>query len=200
MTEKRDLVAIAKNQRHMKLLEKMQTGKALNPGELRELERLEAAANMRPGVVNTREQVAKNFGVVVRTVDNWLREGMPRTQDGNYDLAEITAWKAAREEARGGQAGEKTSWEIKYRAARTRLAELELEIRTGQYLPKDQVERDRVERILTVKTALLALPARLAPQVVGLDVAHAESIIKKRVIEIIESFARGADGTVAVSS
>jgi hypothetical protein len=120
---------------------------------------------------------------------------MPRTEDGLYDLTEIQAWRLAKDVSRSEKSEQDRRWESKYREMKALLTELEYRKRAGQLVEVAEVEQGRVQRVLAVKKALLALPRRLAPQVVGLDVRAAEAIINKRVMEIITDFASGGDGT-----
>jgi phage terminase Nu1 subunit (DNA packaging protein) len=192
-TKKPSLFEIATKTRYLALVEKLQRGKPLSRSELSELKRFETS-DLPDGVVETVVQVGKTFGVSERTVYNWLRNGMPVTESGHYDIDAIYAWKIERE-ADGKDVGLRQKWETHFRQYKALTAEIEYRRKLGELVTKDEMEQGRVQRILIIKRALLGLPARLAPQVVNLEIKKAEEIIRIRIEEIIGDFARGGDGT-----
>lgn len=191
--KKPSLFEIATKTRYLALVEKLQRGKPLSRSELSELKRFETS-DLPDGVVETVVQVGKTFGVSERTVYNWLRNGMPVTESGHYDIDAIYAWKIERE-ADGKDVGLRQKWETHFRQYKALTAEIEYRRKLGELVTKDEMEQGRVQRILIIKKALLGLPARLAPQVVNLEIKKAEEIIRIRIEEIISDFARGGDGT-----
>lgn len=193
--KKPSLFEIAKKSRYLALVEKLQRGQPLSRSELSELKRFEAA-DLPEGFLETVAQVSKTFGVSERTVYNWLKNGMPVTESGHYDIASIYAWKIQREGS-GEDSGQKQKWETHFRQYRALTAEIEYRKKLGELVTREEVEDGRVQRILTIKKALLGLPDRLAPQVVNLDIKKAKEIIRIRIEEIINDFARGGDGTVS---
>jgi phage terminase Nu1 subunit (DNA packaging protein) len=189
--DKPNILELAKKKRHIYLLQKIQQGGTLSSGELRELQKLEGT-ELPAGVVDTQEQVAKAFRVTLRTVQRWIREGMPKTSEGFYDVIEVQAWRILRG-GRNQQATDtdKEKWDTKFRQMRALLAEMEYKKRLGELITREEVEQGRVQRILAVKKALLSLPRRVAPQVVSLDVRSVQTVLEKRIHEIIDNFARG---------
>jgi len=161
--KKPNIVEIAKKKRHLYLYEKLHSGTPFTQAELKELERLEAESNLPNGVVDTKEKVAKSLNVSVRTVYYWAKEGMPVTPDGNYDLLEIKAWRMTQQSHRDLRDTEKDKWDIEYRKNKALLAELDLNKALGEVLPKDEVEKGRIARIIAVKRSFLALPTIMAP-------------------------------------
>lgn len=193
--KKFDIVEIAKKKRHAYLLEKLQKS-SLTKSELEELKQLEHT-ELPAGVVESQKDVAKTFGVSVRTIRNWTKHGMPVRKEGGYDLSEIYRWKLDKDGEGGEEGKQKHHWETHYRQYKALLAEIDYRKALGELVTREEVEEGRVQRILTVKKALLGLPDRLAPQVVNLEVDKAKEIIKIRIEEIINDFARGGDGIVS---
>lgn len=191
---KPNIVEVAKKKRHIHLLQKIQQGGTLSAGELRELQKLEGT-ELPIGVVETQEQVAKAFKVTIRTVQRWIREGMPKTSDDFYDLIEVQAWRLLKNNCQDTDS-DKEKWDIKFRQMKALLAEMEYKKRLGELMTREEVEEGRVQRILVVKQALLSFPQRIAPQVVGLDVQSAREVLNKRIREIIDSFAGGGNGLI----
>ena len=188
--KKPNVLEIAKKKRHIHLLQKIQQGQTLSAGELRELQKLEGT-ELPAGVVETQDQVAKAFKVSVRTVQNWVRDGMPKTPEGFYDIIEVQAWRLLKNNQVAGGDTDKEKWDTKFRQMKALLAEMEYKQRLGELVTLEEVEEGRVQRILAVKKALLSLPRRVAPQVVGLDIRSTQSVLEKRINEIIDNFAKG---------
>jgi phage terminase Nu1 subunit (DNA packaging protein) len=191
------VVEMAKKRRHIHLLEKLQRGKSSTPSlsknEIRELEDLEQDPNS-PGTVDSQEKVAKVFGVHVRTVARWVKNGMPVTAQGKYDLLEVRAWRTLKHQKKGAAGGKKNQeefWDAKFREYKAKLAEISLKKSLGELIPRETVERDLVQISLTVKRAFLALPRQVAPQLAGLDPRQIEALLSIRINEIISKFADG---------
>lgn len=189
--KKLDVVEIAKKKRHLALLGKVQDGKALTASEMRELERFNKDP-LPAGQVETLGHVAKAFGVSQRTVHRWVSEGMPRAEEGGYDIVEIQAWRSMRgAQHKDDGEDEKTQWDIKYRQMKALLAEIEYKKRIGDLIPKEEVEAGMIYEITAIKMQFLSLPQRLAPQLEGLDVGARAALINDRIQEIIKGFADG---------
>jgi len=80
--------------------------------------------------------VAKHFGVAVRTVSNWRASGMPG-ELGRFDLAEIAAWRAAQGGGRQGQMKPRD----RLNEADAQLKELKLARERGELVPAEAVVR-----------------------------------------------------------
>lgn len=194
MTEavnKPDVVKIAKSRRHLKMMEDLQQGKTLTPAQIRELAEYEGGGESDPGILATQDQVAKVFRVTVRTVRYWVQSGMPVMKNGRYDLAEIVAWKFIRDQSlltEGRKNGD--DWVGLYRECKAKIEEIKLWTIKGNVIPKQEVERGLVQVSIAIKRALLALPRSIAPRLVGLEPREIEAVLRERVEEIINLFAK----------
>ena len=130
-----------------------------------------------PRVVKTQAEVAKALGVSIQAVGQWRMGGMPGER-GCYDLAEIAEWrgrnrKRPAKETSGGVAPETPIapklqyWEARFRQARAELNELQLAIKRGEYLPREEIESVYAARMLTIRQGKLSQGRRLAPRLVG---------------------------------
>ena len=192
MTEqKQNLAEIARKKRYLHLVEKMHGGKPLSKQEIAELEQFEADP-LEPAVVKTMEEVAKVMDVSHRTVQRWRKDGMPTTKDGFFDLDVIKSWH---ENRNGSELTEgKAYWDEKIRKYKASLLELELKKVTGELLPRDEVEKGRIARIIAVKRAFLALPTRLAPVLAMKEPREIEVELYEAISEIIDEFAGERNG------
>ena len=125
-----------------------------------------------------REQLADRFGVDIRTITNWVGDGMPqRVRSGKpvYAWLECLKWREEqiRKDRRGlREAGDDEQRKEQLAEARLRVAlaeaeeaELNLAERRGELVPV-QFMRDEFERIAqALRTRLLATPAAWAPRV-----------------------------------
>jgi phage terminase Nu1 subunit (DNA packaging protein) len=198
---KPNLIEMAKKRRHLHLIEKLARGKSSTPtlskAEINELKKYESDPEF-PGIVDSREKVAKVFGVAWRTVERWVKDGMPITPQGDYDLLEIRAWRLIRKQKLKSKSNKKNDaemWDAKYREYKARLAEIAFKKAMGELIPKDIVERELIQISMGIKRALLALPQQVASQLVGLEARQIDILLTSRIKEAILAI---ADGKVLV--
>lgn len=162
------------------------------PAEIKQKSRKSKVNNDDGVIVDTQEQVARVYGVSVRTIQHWQRDGMPVTKDKRYDIREIQQWRQIKRSKRQRQNDEGEQADVRYRKAKAELAEMQLYEKRGELIPRDVVERELVQISLAAKRALLALPRNLAPQLDGLDIRERESLLRLRIAEIASQFETGA--------
>lgn len=190
MTEskKQNLAEIARKKRYLHLIEKMHSGKPLSKPEIRELEEFEAEP-LDSTVVKTMEEVAKVMDVSYRTVQRWKKDGMPVTTDGFYDLDAVQLWHDERGITDGEESEGRAYWDEKIRKYKAALLELELKKVTGELLPRVDVEKGQIARVMAVKRTFLALPSRLAAVLAMKEPREIETLLYDAVAEIIDEFA-----------
>jgi phage terminase Nu1 subunit (DNA packaging protein) len=69
------------------------------------------------------------------------------------------------------------------------LREMDVEKRRGELLEASEVEQGRLDRIYAVKSAMDALPARLAPRLVGLEEPDLEAVLREAMRGLQATFA-----------
>lgn len=187
--QKQNLAEIARKKRHLHLIEKMHSGKALTKPEIFELEQFEAEP-LAPTVVKTMEEVAKVMDVSYRTVQRWKQDGMPTTKDGFYDLEEIKTWHASRTEKDKSELQEsKEYWDERISRYKATKLELDLKKATGELVSREEVENGQIARIIAIKRTFLSLPTRLAPILSMREPREVEAILYEAIAEIIDEFA-----------
>lgn len=195
--QKFKVIEMAKKRRHIHLIEKLQRGKSSTPSlsktEIKELEQMEQDPDS-PGTVDSQEKVAKIFGVDVRTVARWVKNGAPVTPQGKYDLIEIRAWRALKNKKHKGD-GEKKSkletYDAEFRKYKAKLAEIDYKKAIGALIPRDTVERELVQISAAVKNKMLALPNQISAALVGLEARQINVRLTARIREIIQEFSEG---------
>ncbi len=197
--QKLSVVDVARRKRQVYLLEKLKNDKPLTRAELSELEKYEAS--LPEGVVATQEEVARVFGVSTRTVQYWVRDGMPVKPDNTYSLLEIENWReVTKNGSTGRNKGEKNLWQSKLSEIRYKRELLTYRKELGELVSSEDVERGFVTRIMITKRSLLSLPTRLAPLLSMKEPREVEVILYNALGEVIDEFAGeksrsgGADG------
>ncbi len=114
--------------------------------------------------VPTANELAAALGVTTRTIRNWRRLGMPTHADG-YSVGDVRAWRDNLD-APGGHApnlkAQLLQANTEYRAAKARLAEMELAVQRGELVPRSEIEALTVAKIHAAKRILLVIPRKLA--------------------------------------
>jgi len=187
------IIEMAKKRRQIQLIEKLQSGRsstpALKKGEIRELEELSSESESR-GYAESQESVARAFGVSVRTVARWLKEGMPPAQDGKYDLEKINSWRAEHEgKVSGGRKGvyaDKVRWEIARLKEDVKKRRIENDVRKGKLILRDKVEKELINISLAMKRALLVLPNTISLRCFGQEPRKIKAIVQEEVENVID--------------
>jgi phage terminase Nu1 subunit (DNA packaging protein) len=127
-----------------------------------------------PTVDVTKIAIALNLDE--RRVQQLVKEGLPRAARGQYDpvkcmLFYIRYLQAALERksvptADGGYAGEREE-RIRLLRADADLREIELAKERGQLVALPDIEAALTDLVLTTKARIMAIPPRLAPELVG---------------------------------
>jgi len=192
------MVIAAKRKRQAFLIQKLKEwhqgeGQPMSAAEIRELENmgeLTTGTNgkLPAGCVRTQQDVADALGVTRRTVEGWSQKGMPRHPKGYYDINNIQAWRQANSK-RGSRLTAKERADLDLKRLQAQERKLKIQEIEGELIPRDEVERGRIARIMAVKRKLLSLGRSLAPVLVGMEAREIEAAINERVREIIRSFA-----------
>lgn len=121
-------------------------------------------------------KVAVALNIEERRVQQLVKEGMPREARGQYDAVKCLLWyvrylQAALEKKSlpmqdGSYAGEREE-RVRLLRADADLKEIELAKERGQLVALRDVEDFNVDVVLTTKARIMAVPPRLAPELVG---------------------------------
>ena len=121
-------------------------------------------------------KVASALNLDERRVQQLVKEGMPRETRGQYDPVKCMLWyirflqsaleKKAVPTLDGGFAGEREE-RVRLLRADADLREMELARERSLVISIDDYERTLADLILTTKARIMAIPPRLAPDLVG---------------------------------
>lgn len=141
-----------------------------------------------PSYAKNQVELADIIGVARKTIQRWRKDPTfpkPRS-DNRYSVKEVVAWK----EEHGSTAGDlvsKESAQVKSIMLQNEKLEIQVGILKGEYTPNVDIDQQVSEMVQQAKRELLALPASLAPQVIGQTIAEAEKIIKQSIVEALKS-------------
>jgi len=186
----KDVVEVARKQRHLHLLEKLRNGETLTAAEVRELDALEHPQSDKVSL----SEIAELLGICKSSVWNWVKRGMPKNSDGTYSVAAVRAWVAARDAEKNEASkasDDETEWTVEYRKFKALMAKLDYEKRQGQLVEVAEVDAVNVRKVLALKQRLLMLPRTLGPRLVGLNAEAISLMIEEEIMSAIRDFAEG---------
>lgn len=178
------------------LVKKVASGKTLSNSELAIIT---AVADGKPSETarawaKDQVELANILGVTRQSIRLWRKEGAPAAEsDGRLNVEAWKAWMKAH--GKKGSEDDKTPSKVQLEAKRLLLMneklEHEISILKGDYTKNSEVEADVRAMVLEAKKILLAMPAAVAPQVVGLSVPEAEKRLRAAVDDALEQLHTG---------
>ncbi len=155
-----------------------------------------------------RRDVARALGVSAAAVGAWDKKGLPRTMVGRsprYNLEEVQAWRVERgllsesEPVKSAPGALPVNITGRLEAAKMRIAEakaeqeeLALKVQRGDLVNRDQVIKGWLQRIVLVRSRVMAVGARRHRQWAALtDPRKLLVAIDKEMRAILEEFAQG---------
>lgn len=144
------------------------------------------------------EQLMQALNVSEVHVGRLAKEGMPKEGRGKYDLGKCMLWYIRYLQAalkrRSGAADETGRTEQRERlrllSAEAELKELELARERGEFAAITDFEKVITQLVVTTKARILAIPSRLAPQLVGEDRLEIESRLEKELKETLSTLSK----------
>lgn len=169
---------------------KVQGGKPLTPKEVAMLESIVDGAAADTGrFAKNKVELCEALDVDRKTLFNWMKkEGAPETRpDGRYD---VTAWRefAKTIGRRGDGYGDETPDTIRERARNVLLQneklEFQIKVLKKEFVPAGDVEKWGAELGVEIRKTIASIHI-VAPSIVGLTIAEAESRLKELEDEIL---------------
>ena len=136
-----------------------------------------------------RSETAQKLNVALSTLDDWRRKGCPHTKTGKqvyFEIEELNRWLDNR-----------SSGELDYTQERAKLTRLqaekvtlELEQQRGNLLPMELVIAAWQGHVANARAKLLALPPKVASQVLGMEsYVEVEHEIRDIIYEALDELA-----------
>lgn len=140
----------------------------------------------------SKNELAECFGVDLRTITNWCKEGMPRLKSGLFCLPACIKWrleKSAKPD-KNDEEKEKDKWLAAVRREQARMARLERLEKEGSLVSLDTSLQILSEEVTAAKNALRGVGRKVAPRLVGLDVREIEAELNEEHDQILKRLAR----------
>ena len=142
----------------------------------------------------TRAEVAEIFGVYLRTLTNWEKDGMPRLRTGRFNLVAVAKWRTeqlnVKKPKETPESSEKDRQLASLRREQARTARLNRKKLEGSLVPADLATRVISECAVTVRNAIMGLGRRLAPRLVGMDAPQIEHTVNEETDGILRHLAK----------
>lgn len=132
-----------------------------------------AKAPPKPRLVGI-SHIAERLRLTPRRIQQLAGEGLPRVTRGKYDVDAVLDWYIAHLERRlAGDSSEESDnvsqrkHELRLLAAKADLQELDLATRRRELVSIADVEKEMTDLVITTKARILAVPARIAADLLG---------------------------------
>ena len=131
-------------------------------------------------------EAALLLGLPERTFYRLVEEGVvPKVSEGKYVLGEIVeAFWRSKFDFEGLEAAR-----TRLTTAQAELAELDLAEQRGEMHRATAVMRVWADNVMNAKTRLLAIPTKIAPELVGKSVHEIQAALKKEIYEALYELA-----------
>jgi len=158
------------------------------------LKDLKPAALAAEEIIESQKKAAKYVGRSERTIRRWVKEGMPTAKVNGktayvksmLDYFKASEGKQVTEDRKREQTAQADLKQIK-----AKLLEMDLKIREGKLIEREEIEKQWVQRIQIVKRGFLGMGRKLAPQLAKLkDPRKVQEIIDKEARQIILKFTK----------
>jgi phage terminase Nu1 subunit (DNA packaging protein) len=141
--------------------------------------------------------LARKAKVSLTTINAWLVKGIPHTLEGGqyvFDWSQVQTWRKATLATRQAQpehTGTLNDARLRKELALAGMRELQLREREGQLIEVQQCKEIWANAALTIRSKLLAMPTRLALQLVGMRTpGQAEAVVKVAIYETLNELSR----------
>jgi hypothetical protein len=155
------------------------------------------------GIAATLKAAASVCGISRRVVQAAKNQGCAATRsDGRVDCDGLVEWLAQHPEtlAIAGQALSRDEEVVLKIRAERKIKEHTLKEREGKFIPIDEAKKAIGDMIANAKKVLLPGPMALAPQVVGVSIVEAETVIKAWLHEAMSQLSADPTGAGAADN
>jgi hypothetical protein len=185
-----NIVEMAKKMRGVKILKKIKSGEAPTKSEIKDLADLQQP-DLPPGTVKTQEEIRKAFSVSLRSVQHWVRDGMPVQADGTYKIADIQAWRFTREQKRKERSKSGGDLDEKIKGIKYKRDLIELKKEQGELISREDIEIELIQICIAMKRKFLSLRKSLVSVLYGQEKKEISIILGREFNNVIQEFETG---------
>lgn len=155
----------------------------------------------------TEMELCEQVGISPTTLRRYRKAGVPYTRGATlaecrYDASEVARWM--QDQGLTGELGgnngrkskDKQAEELRKLSAMADNWEIRNQKLLGVLLPAHAVEQDRVRFALSIRSAMMAIPAAMAGSLVGLEAAEIERRLDDGIRSALERVAASAEADV----
>ena len=147
------------------------------------------------GTAPNQKALASILGITRKTVNRWTQEPeFPKqNEDGTWNVEDVKLWAHKRgKKLEGANAmPNKSSAQVEQILLQNQKLEIQIGVLQGNYYAKDEIAREVSQMVGNLRRVLYGLPATLAPQVVGANIANAENLLKDGIDEAFKELHQG---------
>ncbi|CVK18473.1 hypothetical protein [Sporomusa sphaeroides] len=135
------------------------------------------------------EMTAKFFNVTPRTLIDWKKRGAPNEARGWWNIQKLNEWLGglgAGSNAPLSNEARKLKSDADYREMKAEKEKLQLGVLKGEYIPKEEVDRQWMVIGNQLKTNLLLWSRTIAPELAHLDMRSVEKVMTDAVHDLLE--------------
>lgn len=127
-----------------------------------------------------RQEIAKVFGVTVRTINRWVGRGdFVKSHEGLYDIREVVTWLQGRQEDEHADLDPEARWKL----ARAERIELSLAVEKRLLVEREAIIRSASPVVHALRSSLQGLPERLVAWVPDAE----RSMEREKLYQLIET-------------
>lgn len=143
--------------------------------------------------IATQKEAAAYCGVSERTIRQWEKEGPLRDAAGHFIQQRLDERIAERQTEGNPLKTRQLTATAELTEAKAALAKMQMQVRQGELLAKEQVEEERLLRVVETRRVLLSLPRKLPPILKGRTLAEMQTAIRDEIHHTLEVFAGKTD-------
>lgn len=110
-------------------------------------------------IIVSTSTLADIMHVSTNTVGTWERQGCPKEKRGWYDIKAVIGWRGREIGVQGGPntLAQKLTADTRLKEAKAKMAELELQQKSGELVPLALVEQVVGEKFASIRVSMLAI-------------------------------------------
>lgn len=134
------------------------------------------------------EMTAKYFNVTPRTLIDWAKRGAPKESRGWWDPQKLMEWlgKSAGDQEKPSDEARKLRADADYREHKAEKEEIVLAVLKGEYISKEEVDRQWSVVGNQLKNNMLLWSRTMAPELAHLDMRSVEKVLTDGVYDLLE--------------
>jgi len=124
-----------------------------------------------------------------RTVRNWEQEEVLRDKRGRYDIAKLDAHRLNGNPEKPNVKQQVLFADLDLKSKKSELAQLQINMQSGKLILVEEIDRQRVSRIIEVRRVLMSLVRKLPAKLQNLNVHRMQEVCRDEIYRCLDIFA-----------